>query len=169
MCLIGQRIPLIFGREKMPKLIPITICTLLLAVGLFSGKLLAFSSSFSTVKVTLGDRIFHVRPQSQKVRKGSKLGLPLFEMRDVLVLNISYKCAPEGAGQLELRKDAELVGSSEIFTSGGKCFVNFGSSSKMNGEADLRFRIGDDVYESQIQLKRNVTVFSPMWEMIGSA
>jgi hypothetical protein len=145
----------------------LTIAGASLALGLVTGKLLAIENGFSSPKVKLGEQSIQIRPVSEVLPAGTKLGLPLFEMRDTFFVRISYECSGEDS-EMAIIKDSKATLASEVYRVGQKCYQTFRSSSPMTGVLTVRLKRNGEWYEENVGIQRKEMLSCPLWDMLMS-
>lgn len=141
----------------------------LVAVGIFSGKILAFDQTFNSPKITMGEDTYEISPVVEIEPVGTKFGLRFFRMRDEFFVRVSYLCTDAKGRDVEIYKDGVLATPSEVFRSSQKCHTTFRSESRMGGNFTMRVTRGPDKYEKSIVLRRITGLSCPWWNMLMSA
>jgi hypothetical protein len=157
------------GLKQRNKWLIAAASILLLAIAARSCNMVALANNYSEVDVSLGARSLHIRPAAEVENAGSKLGVPRYEMKDTFFINVSYACDSEIDGTVEVVKDGSVVPASDVYPSGGRCYMNFVSSSPMSGVFTIRMTSSDGYYERLVSLQRGLSFMSPVWERINSA
>jgi hypothetical protein len=140
-----------------------------LALGVLSGKVIAFEDGFSSPQVDLGEQTLRIQPFSEISLVGGRLGLPLYEMRNLFFVRISYECHGDKSQGIEIIKNGTAAIASEVFHVGKKCNQTFRSPSPMAGTLTVRFRYGGKRFEERAVIDRRTHFSCPLWDMLMSA
>ena len=150
------------------RLVGVAAVDFLLAIVLFTGQVLAFSSEFSKAHLTLGGRHLETRPASLMSRTGWKLGLPLYEMEDTFFVIIFYSCSSAADAELQVLKDGALTSASDVYPSEGRCYMSFRSPSTMSGVMTIQFKTPDGLHETDVRVERSLSFLCPIWDRMAS-
>jgi hypothetical protein len=152
--------------RKIPTLLGIIGVFLTLII--FTGKFLALENGFSSPTVKVGGETIQIQPVADSRRTGTKIGLPLFEMRDLFFIGLSYECSGNENKEIEIVKNGTAAIASETFRADQRCYKTFRSRFPMVGALTVRLRYNGQVFEKNVDIQRKTTLSCPLWDMLMS-
>jgi len=143
----------------------VVIAGVVIAMGIFLGKLVAINNSFSSSNINVGANEIRIDPVADVKQAGTKFGLPLFEMQNQFFIKIAYECGPE----VEVIKDGTPASASSPYRSGKLCYQTFRSQAKMSGDFTIKILYNGNSYSKNVEIRRRDRLSCPLWDMMISA